>query len=97
MDEIEVIDDRLNQIELENLESENSFSNDLLAKASYFVIAQNLQDKRTFDYRKLMRVIDPEIVKEFVQSAIQKVVILDGKIASITFKNGIEHKFSYYE
>ncbi len=94
-DEIDVIDSRLRQIEEEAVESENTLSSDLIAKASYFIIAQNLQDKRTLDYRKFMRVADPEIVKEFVQSAIQKVVILDGKIASITFKNGIEHKFSY--
>lgn len=95
VDEIKVIDDRLEQIELESQESEDSFSSDLLAKASYFIIAQNLQDKREIDYRKFMRVADPQIVKEFVQSAIQKIVILDGRIAAITFKNGIEHKFSY--
>lgn len=96
-DEIDIIDNRLRQIEEEAVESESTLSNDLIAKASYFIIAQNLQDKRTLDYRKFMRVADPEIVKEFVQSAIQKVVILDGKIASITFKNGIEHKFSYLD
>jgi len=46
-------------------------------------------------YYIIIKHIDPKIVKDFVNSVIQKIVILDGKITQILFKNGILHKFLY--
>ncbi len=43
----------------------------------------------------MIRKIDTKIVKDFINSVVKKIVILDGKILSILFKNGIEHKFLY--
>ena len=54
-----------------------------------------LQNKRFIEFDKLIRKIDAKIIKEFVNSVITKIVIKNGKVVSIRFKNGLEHKFLY--
>lgn len=66
-----------------------------MAKASMFIMPQHLQNKRFIEFDKLIRKIDPQIIKEFVNSIVKKVVIKDGRVMSIRFKNGLEHKFLY--
>ena len=73
-----------------------SLSDDeFMAKAHYFIMAQQLQDKRFIDYEKFIRKIDPQIVKDFINSVVQNFCIKDGRIVSILFKNGMEHQFFY--
>ena len=62
---------------------------------SYFVLTQELMSKRSISYETLLRAVDSKIIKNFVNSTVQNFCILDGKIASITFKSGISHKFLY--
>ena len=54
-----------------------------------------LQGKRYIDFKEMIKTIDTKAVKNFVVSIIQKIVIKDGKIMSVRFKNGLEHKFVY--
>lgn len=68
---------------------------DWIEQASYFVMTQELMSKRSISYETLLKAVDSKIIKEFVNSTVQNFCILDGKIASITFKNGITHKFLY--
>ena len=58
-------------------------------------MSQQLLTKRYVNFDTMIRKIDTKIIKDFVNSVIKKIVILDGKIISIRFKNGIEHKFLY--
>lgn len=89
------IDRRLNELE-QNASQQFTLSDDeFLAKASYFIMSHQLQDKRFVNFDSLVRKMDHKILKEFVNSVIKKIVILDGKIMSIRFKNGVEHKFFY--
>lgn len=89
------IDRRLNELE-QNASQQFTLSDDeFLAKASYFIMSHQLQDKRFVNFDSLVRKTDHKILKEFVNSVIKKIVILDGKIISIRFKNGVEHKFFY--
>ncbi len=95
MDELEQIDERLNELE-KNASSAFSISDeDFIAKASYFIMSQQLLTKRYVNFDTMIRKIDTKIIKDFVNSVVKKIVILDGKILSILFKNGIEHKFLY--
>ena len=76
----------------------NSFDlsdEDFMAKASLFIISQQLAERRFINYEAYIKASDPKIVRDFVTSVIQNFCILDGKIRSITFKNGIEHRFAY--
>ena len=66
-----------------------------MQKASMFIVTNELKDKRHIDYRSLLDLVDVSVIKQLTDSAISKIVILDGKITSIRFVNGIEHRFLY--
>ncbi len=40
---------------------------------------------------------DAKVLKDFVNSVIERIVLLDGRVASIEFKNGLVHEFLYRE
>jgi hypothetical protein len=94
-DEIEGIDKRLEEIEKNSSMAFTLSDKDFMDKASYFILSQELQDKRHINYDKLSRSVDPLLTKSFIKMVIKKIVILDGKIMSIEFTNGITHKFLY--
>lgn len=95
MDDLEQIDERLDELE-KNASSAFSISDeDFIAKASYFIMSQQLLTKRYVNFDTMIRKIDTKIIKDFINSVVKKIVILDGRILSILFKNGIEHKFLY--
>ena len=94
-DDLEQIDARLEEIEKNASASFSISDEDFIAKASYFIMSQQLLTKRYVNFDTMIRKIDTKIIKDFVNSVIKKIVILDGKILSIRFKNGIEHKFLY--
>lgn len=94
-DSIATIDKRLEEIEKHSSRQFTLTDDEFMAKASMFIMTHQLQDKRFIDFEKLIRKIDPVIVKEFINSVTQKIVIKQGRIASIRFKNGLEHKFLY--
>lgn len=66
-----------------------------LNKSSNFLMSQHLLNKRSIDYRELLDLVDKELIKDFIQTAISKIVVVDKKVYSITFQNGITHNFAY--
>lgn len=96
-DDLERIDNRLEEIEKNSAAAFSISDEDFISKASYFIMSQQLLTKRYVNFETLIRKIDAKIIKEFVNTIIKKIVILDGKIISILFKNGIKHKFLYSE
>ena len=66
-----------------------------MAKASIFIITNQLQDKRYIGFNRLLKTVDTRIIKEFINSVIQKIVVKSGRIVIIRFKNGLEYKFLY--
>lgn len=95
MDDLKQIDDRLEQIEKDSAGALSISDEDFIAKASFFIMSQQLLSKRYVNFTALIQKIEPKIVKDFINSIVKKIVIQDGKIMSILFKNGIEHKFIY--
>lgn len=94
-DALKKVDDRLNELK-EDMASQFSLTDDeLMEKASYFLISQKLADKRFVDYRRLLEESDPKTLKDFINSVTSNFCIKDGKIRSITFRNGIIHEFVY--
>lgn len=77
--------------------SDNKLITDVafLNKASHFLISKELSGKRNIDYRQLLEVVDKELIKDFIQTVIKKITVVDKKIYSITFQNGITHNFLY--
>ena len=95
MDSLEEKDARLEELEAEVASSITMSDDEFMAKASYFILSQQLQDKRFVDYEKFIRKIDPQIVKDFLNSVVTNFCIKNGLTTSILFKNGLEVQFSY--
>ena len=68
---------------------------EFMEKASYFILSQQLQDKRYINYENFIQHVNVAVVKEFLQSIVSNFCIADGLTTSICFKNGIELKFIY--
>ena len=68
---------------------------EFIKQASYFIISQALLEKRVVNYEKYIHEIDPRVFKDFLRPVVQNFCIKDGRIESIRFKNGMEHKFLY--
>jgi hypothetical protein len=45
----------------------------------------------------LLKEIDPRILKDFIKTVSNNYCIKNGRVMSITFKNGIKHEFIYKE
>lgn len=60
-----------------------------------FGISVVLHEDRYIDYEKYIRAIDPSIPHSFLQQIIDHIVLNDGRVTSITFKNGSTHTFTY--
>jgi hypothetical protein len=94
-DALKKVDDRLDELK-KDMTSQFSLTDDeLMAKASYFLISQELSDKRFVDYERLLVETDPRILKDFINSVTSNFCVENGKIRSITFRNGIIHEFVY--
>ena len=93
MDQINEIDEALHSMKDED---DGPLADDeFIEKASYFIMVQKLLDDRTVDYEKYIRRIDPMVPRAFLRSVISKITVEDGRVASIEFKNGMIHTFSY--
>ena len=57
--------------------------------------ADKLIEDSYIDYEKYIRSIDHAVPKSFLSSVIDHIDADDGRVAAITFKNGIEHRFTY--
>ena len=68
---------------------------EFIKKASAFLIAQRIVSKKHIDYIQMTLDLDNEILKDFVDQVIDQIVILDGRVQSIRFVNGLVHDFFY--
>ncbi|SJZ99723.1 recombinase family protein [Selenihalanaerobacter shriftii] len=77
-----------------NISGSQSIVNfEFIKKASRFLISQELIDQQTINYRKLISNIDKQLIKDFVQSVVRKLVIDEKKVLELEFINGLKHKF----
>jgi len=95
MDQLEQIDDRIQALDDRAVQSMNMSDAEFIAKATMFALNQELHSKREIDYHRFIKATDPEITKDFVATVCTNFCVLDGRIMSIRFRNGIEHRFVY--
>ena len=94
-DQLDGVNDRLEEVEHLESSAISLSDEEFMAKASYFILTQQLQDKRFVDYERFIRKIDPQIVKDFLNSVVTNFCIKNGLTTSILFKNGLELQFFY--
>ena len=78
---------------MELAEHANDESVAWMANASAFLLANKLSNSEHIVYRDFAPLVSDEMLKDFVQSVIERIIILDGHVDSIIFKNGITHQF----
>ena len=48
-------------------------------------------------YKRLAMSVDNGVLKSFIASIVDSIVIFDGKVKTITFRNGLSHTFVFRE
>lgn len=94
-DSLQQIDDRLRELDAAAVFDVSLSDDEFMEKASQFILTQQLLDKRSVNYEKFIRKIDPRIVKDFLNETVSNFCIKDGLTTSVLFKNGIELRFCY--
>ena len=92
--QLEQVNSRLSEIQGKGEDAEVT-SDSFIMKASYYIMANKLIEGGYIDYEKYIRAIDPAVPKSFLASVIDHIDADDGRVTAITFKNGIEHRFTY--
>lgn len=90
--QLEEVNAKLNEISAANSEM---MSDDFIQKASYYIMANKLIEDRYIDFEKYIATIEPSVPKSFLNQIIDHIDVADGKVLSIKFKSGAEHKFTY--
>lgn len=92
-DKIEEINDNIFDINSKN----NSPAADLsfIQKASQFLIAKNIL-QNNINYKKIC-MTNRDLLKDFIQSIINRILVDDKKVLEIEFINGFKHKFIWEE
>lgn len=94
-DKLEQTDDRIAELDAKAAKLTNMSDDEFFAKASYFLLSQELQDKRHIEFDKIIVSLDQSILREFIKNVTTNFCIRNGHVISILFRNGIEIKFFY--
>ena len=81
--------------QLDSEETADVSSEYFSALVSNFILENNLNEERYIDYFALKKKIDPMELKLFLNAVLSKCFIRQGRVASIIFQNGYEHRFIY--
>ena len=81
--------------QLESEETADVSSEYFSTLVSNFILENNLNEERYIDYFALKKKIDPMELKLFLNAVLSKCFIRQGRVASIIFQNGYEHRFIY--
>lgn len=66
-----------------------------IQSAASFLLTYEMQSDTYIKYSEIAPAIGHETLKDFVNLVIDKIVIQDSRPISITFRNGLEHRFLY--
>ena len=94
IENLESINERIG---LENPDTWNQSVSDeiFVQRASEFIISQNLSGRNYINYKRLASSVDADVLKTFLRGIIDSISVMDGRICSIVFKNGLSHSFIY--
>ena len=70
---------------------------EFIRQASHLLVIGELQGKEYIFYRTLASIVSPEILREFVRSVVDSIVLVDGRVVRLCFKNGMTHSFIWQD
>lgn len=86
---------RISELDLKFSSTISMTDEDFLEKASYFILSQELIQRRNVDFAKYIEAADRLTIKNFLKKVMTNFCIKNGRIEKMTFKNGIELQFFY--
>ncbi|MDE6738971.1 MAG: recombinase family protein, partial [Lachnospiraceae bacterium] len=76
--------------------SESSLSDeDFIRQASHLLISRQLSERKYIYFKEFAKSVSPKILKTYLDTILDSVIIADGRVKSIVFRNGLTHKFIY--
>ena len=94
-DRLESLDSRIAEIGDSGEENSSESEKEFETKASYFLMVKTLSDSRRTNYKTLLENSDPQVIKDFMNSVIARIIVTDGLVQQIEFKNGMTHTLEY--
>ncbi|MCG3089170.1 recombinase family protein [Sporosarcina cyprini] len=88
---LEAIETDINSLQ----QNDEKLSDAFIDNAQHFLITKEMQQVRNVDYRTLHDTVGRESLSDFIHTIIDRIVVADKRVQSITFKNGITHTFAY--
>lgn len=70
---------------------------EFIKQASHLLIQKELQGREYIYFKNLAENVAPDILKTYMDTILDTVYLEDGDVTSITFRNGMTHKFVYKE
>lgn len=68
---------------------------DFIKLASHLLISKYLKDRKFIIYEELAQNVSTDVLKQYMNTILDSVHVINGKVLSITFRNGLTHRFIY--
>ena len=68
---------------------------EFLEMAGHLILSKQLSDKKYIYFKDLYELVPKPVMRLYLTAILDSVIIEDGRITRITFKNGISHQFFY--
>ena len=95
-DRIQEINETLEAIAKEN-RKQSIDDEEFIKQASSFILNQKLSGRQYVCYEYLAESIDPETLKAFFSSIVNSIIMREGRIETVVFRNGLSQTFVYKE
>lgn len=92
---LEKINSNISKLKQQDVKVHQSIN--FLTDATNFLMTMELSKKRNVDYKELLESVEHSVIQKFIRTIISEISVKDKKIQSITFQNGMTHKFMYKE
>ncbi|WP_251389932.1 recombinase family protein [Mediterraneibacter agrestimuris] len=90
------LDEITSQLGMITKSSESFLSDeDFIKQASHLLIQKELKERNYIYFKNLAQSVAPEILRMYMATLLDSVYVVDGRVSSIIFKNGLSHKFIY--
>lgn len=68
---------------------------DFVRQASHLLITKKLIGRDYIYYKALAQTVSPDVLKIYMETILDSVYVIDGRVSSIVFRNGLTHTFIY--
>lgn len=68
---------------------------EFIIQASHLLISRELSSREYIYYKNLAESVSADVLRTYMETILDSVLLVDGRVSCIVFKNGLTHKFTY--